>query len=340
MRAADGAPERTVPEVPMRPQWWDWHAAVRDHAPTPGALAVAMVWAGVCWNWRRGIEDEARPVPVYLEDLPTHFPYHVGRSTLHRHLAALVEAGLLERVKHGRETVYAPAIPGRQVPVSGHVSGDYVPVSGHVSPDYVPVSSDSGPGIGTRSFSPEVPDPPSHAHTSGRVREDAPTRGANDEIPGNAALVAVLDRLEDRHGAGMAAKVAPGYRQHLIRGLAALEVVGWRSEDLADRLTEGSMRGVGKVGAVLVSRMADLGAELPPETARQRADRRAAAATVTPCDHGTPAGCSGCFMCRRAAPDDDGVICGQCSHHDELTPAGYTPALDFPTESPNPEGTP
>lgn len=31
------------------------------------------------------------------------------------------------------------------------------------------------------------------------------------------------------------------------------------------------------------------------------------------CHHGTPGGCGRCPMCRRALPDDDGVLCGKCT---------------------------
>lgn len=154
----------------------------------------------------------------------------------------------------------------------------------------------------------------------------------NSDTEHVAALLTALDlRLP-----GTSSRVAPGYRAQLARGFAALEVVGWRPVDVIDRLAEGSLRGVGSPGAVLVKRLADLASMPPPVTAAEAREAREAVRSRPACDHGTPGGCSSCFMCRRHQPDEDGLVCVQCAPDDLVGPPGNTAPL-FPITPP--EGT-
>ena len=108
-------------------------------------------------------------------------------------------------------------------------------------------------------------------------------------------------------------RIAPGYRQQAATALGLLRRAGWTEQDLVNRLNAREWGTAGSLGRVLLKRLEDVAQEPVPKTAAQRKAERDAAGQVSDCDHGTPGGCSACFICRRAMPDDDGVICGQCA---------------------------
>lgn len=307
----------------MTPQWWDWHAAVRKNAPTPGALATAMIWAGVCWDWRRDKDDSERSTAVRLTDLPEHFPYSVGFSTLKEHFAALVKADLLTVIgvnAPGQAKRYAPVIPGHMAGQAALFAGNTASQAAVSEDNRADEAAEQGWSGSRPPFSPEVPDPPSHAHTHAYAREDSPTRGANEEI-GATAYAVLCAELDARHGTGQSSRIAPGFKQRLIRTLGGLRAAGWPEHVLVERIAGGNLHGVAKVGAVLCSRADELVQLEPPETAAARRDRLHAAQaplrtgeTATEASAAAREAARAAVRAARAGPDG-------------LVPAGFTPSL-------------
>ncbi len=138
--------------------------------------------------------------------------------------------------------------------------------------------------------------------------------------------------MDTRWGHGTARQIAPGYQTQAARQLDTLLAAGWTSDELVTRINAREWTSAASVGRALLARLRDRAGEPAPKSIREanRAEAKAKA-EAPPCDHGTPGGCSVCFMCRRGKPDEDGVLCRCTSvEPDGYSPAGYTPELSFP----------
>lgn len=307
-----------------RPDWWTWLAAVEAAVPNEGVYATALVWGRSCWDWRRGaLSDGQRARPVREDELGRLHPAGgVVDRTIRRRIRALVDAGLLERIRgHSRWSpdTYAPTLPN-----TGQRGPELSDNTGHGRPDLEPNTGHQGPVLGGNTghpttqhrtpddrplFSPEVPETP-RARTHTRTREEgARTGGISPE--GEEAMRTLLRALDYGHGDGMSARLAPGWRQQVGVRLSQLRAAGWPEGDLIERITRREFASAGSIGRVLVARLEDLAAEPVPTTAAQRAEERAERAhlrAVSTCPHGTPGGSSACALCRRGddpPPDDE-----------------------------------
>jgi hypothetical protein len=302
----------------MTPGWWQWMEAVEQHAPTEGAYVTALVWARRCWLWAANVPDRERARPAHLLELIELHPAAMKERAVRYRMKALQEAGLLVRVKgHSRWSpdIYAPAMPGSsgtQVPVLAINSGSQVPVLPHNSGSNVPVLAFNSGTLTTQQRHLDDAPPLPTEKSEPPSRTSAHTREGNDAVGGE--VLGDLLRAMDRRYGETSSRVAPGYRRQAEHALGKLRAAGWPADLLIDRINAREWGTAGSPGRVLMARITDLTHEPPPKTAAQRQAERQAADDRTPCDHGDPKGCAGCFLCRRGSPDDDDVVCQQCHH--------------------------
>lgn len=288
-----------------------------------------MVWAEACWSWSRR-EAVSRTLP----ELAACVPYDVTVRTLQRHMSALVAAGLLVKVRGGGRgrggAEYAPVDPDSQSNLSDYQADSRTDLSCHegdsrsVTSGYEP---DSQPKFSGSPFPSGFNPPSAGAHT--HAREDGPSgRGEDKHQQGREVLDQLTRLMDDKWGVGTSSRIAPGYRIASARALGHLLAAGWTADQLLLRLNSREWNSAGSVGKALLYRIEEVSEEEPPRVTQERSRvERKARQDAEPCDHGTPGGCSACFMCRRGLADDDGVLCTCTPTADGLSPPGFTPAL-------------